>query len=452
MRLLLIVLGLAIAGCSGPDEAPDRGPAAGDAAAEGSAGRSDPLPLEVDLSRPLTVEDCVRLALRRAPDLAAFEARIEAARAQVVTESTWPNPVLSMQGIDIGDSDRALAQVLVTHPIFFGWTQGLREEVARAAAEGARLDADEERRLIAASVGEAFYDALAGEALVDSEREAARTAMELRALLERRAALGDASLLDQERALAEELDALRLVDLALERREVTRLVLAQLIGVPRPDAIRLAPEWPELEGSLVESPRGGGDADSTRAAELADLVAGALERRADVRRARSRHDQAERAQRLEERRATPLADITGTLGVRSGGPGSGGVIGLNVPLPFFDTNQGGRRRAAAELLGATAEVGRAARRVELEVSTAFVACQRSRRRLFELAIPLAESRGRAVVVARRLFEGGELGPTDLVLLERDAVGAARAVVLARRELAGARWRLLVATGGVSSDG
>lgn len=436
MRRLLLALALVGAGCSAPDEAPDRRPAAGDVAPGGSASRGEPPPPEVDLSRPLTVEECVDLALRRAPDLAAFEARVEAARAQVVTESTWPNPTLRMQALDMGDTDRALAQVQVTHPIFFAWTRGLREEVARAAADGARLDVDEERRLIAASVGEAFYDALAADALADSEREAAGTATELRALLGRRAALGDASLLDQERALAEELEARRLLDLALERREVARLLLAQLIGARRPDAILLAPGWRALEEPLGEP----GDVG------VADLVARAVERRSDARRARSREEQAELAQGLEERRALPLADVVASLGFRSGGPGNGGTFGLDVPLPLFDRNQGGRRRAAAELLGASAEVGRAARRVEVEVQTAFVACQRSRRRLLELAIPLAESRGRAVELARRLFEGGELGPTDLVLLERDAVGARRGVVVARRELAGARWRLRVAMG------
>lgn len=410
----------------------------------GGSGAVDAEPPEV--SQPLTVAVCVRLALSRAPDLAAFEARVEGARARVEIEETWPNPVLGAHAIDIGDAERFLAQVQVTHPVFFAWTRSLSRKVARAALDGARLDVDEEQRLIAAAVGEAFYDALAAEELVDAEHDAVRMAADLCKILSQRAALGDASLLDEERATAEELEARRIADMALERREITRILLAQLIGAKRPEALRFVRDWPSLEPSLIDPSPAAGEGELKRGKRLDDLVAEAVDRRSDARRARTRVEEAELTQDLEERRALPLADVQATIGLRSGEPGNTGLLGFTVPLPFFDSNQGGRRRAAADLLGASAEVGRVIRRIEAEVSTAYLACQRANRRLHGLAIPVSESRRRATELAQRLFDGGELGPTDLVLIERDAVGANRAVVTARRELAGARWRLLVACG------
>lgn len=451
-RLVVALVALSgLSGCAAPVSPADTA-APAPTGPTSDAGRS--LSDEVDLSGPVTVEACVHLALRRAPDLAAFEAQVAAAEAQVVTARTWPNPTLAATAIDVGQTDRALAQLQLTYPVLFAWTRGLQERVARAGLEGADLAVDEERRLIAARVGEVYFDVLAADELVASELAALETARELSALLSRRAALGDASLLDAERARAEELEALRLADVARERLEVSRLLLAQLIGARQPAAVRLAPAWPGLaagrdDASLAERSEG---EEIPAEEDLDHLVAVALERRPDVQRARTRQEQARLTVELEERRAHPLADVALTVGARSGAEGSTGVIGISVPLPAFDTNQGGQLRALAEARGAAAEVARAERLVRLEVETALVACRRARRRLEELALPLAESRDRALALARRLFEGGELSPTDLVLIERDAVVARRALVMAYRDVAGARWRLRVATGEVLPQG
>lgn len=435
MRPAALAALVLLAGCGGAPEIDPAAPSPASVALLSTMSEGTWWAVSSDLESPLTAERCVQLALRRAPDAAALEARLETARAQLVTAETWPAPTLSALVQDVGDSERALAQVQVSHRVLFYWTGELMQRLATAGLDAAGRDVDEERRLIGAAAGEAFLEAVAADELAAAEQAGLASARRLRDVVEQRAAHGDASELERERARAEELDALRAADAAEERREVTRLLLAELVGASSPAKLRLAPigEVPGIEQG---------------APQLLDL---ALERRADVRRARARVSEADAAVLLEERRAWPLADLQLTLGVRSGEEGTTGLIGVALPLPVFDRNQGARRRAAAGSLGAVAELQRVARRVLREVATAAVTTRRARVRLVDVVLPLERARGRTLELARGLFDGGEMGQGELLLVERDAVAARRAVALARRDLTLAAWRLRAASGDLNTD-
>lgn len=446
--LLLLLLGAGLAaGCSSSGGAGPEG--SGRRRTEGTASVATTVAWRpVDLSRPLTLESCVHLVLDNAPDLATFQARVEAARSLVTTAETWPNPIVTVFGQDIGahavGRHQELFQQHLLYPAFFWVTRGLQQDVARANLEGVRLGVADERRLVAGASGQAYLDAVAEEELASIEADATAVASEVRKLVDKRTELGDASPIEADRARAEELDALRGTDFARERRTVAGVSLALLLGASEESDVKLAPA-PYGEESLSLLASVAGDSDDVARARL---VEAAFERRPDLDAARARLEQLDLVRSLEERRAYSIADATVAIGMRESSISTGGFLALNLPLPLFDRNQGGRSRAEADFAGGIADLERVRRRVRAEVTAAFTQWRRSQQRLARFVVPLVEARTRAATTARRLFEAGEIAYQELMLTERDALAARRAVVFARREVAGARWRVVVACGAI----
>ncbi len=450
-----LALALALAGCAtGRDPTFAEGPAPRDAAR--ASGARPPAP-PLDLSHPLTLPECLRLAETSPPTAESFRARLDAARSLVAAAETWPNPVLAYQAQDLGLSDSdshalTLQQQVVSYPLGFAWTREIETGLARARERGAAASVAEERRRLRLDVGRAFYEISAEEALAGVEEDAARVAEAVAALVERRVALGDATPLELEQARAEGLDGRRRGELARRRAELDRLALSLVLGADRPVPVTLAAASavaPPLPPEIAAAPAGGGAPVPGEAARAlaAPAVERALASRPDVRRAEADQRAAELARDLEERRAAPLAGVVVGAGIREGPNGVGGYLGASFPLPLFDRNEGRRARAGADLRAAAAETERARRRVALEVEGALVAWQRARASLDAYAEPSARARDHALEEVRRRLASGDVDYLDLLSAERDALAARRALVEARRDVAVERWRLIGAVTG-----
>lgn len=412
----------------------------GAARAEGTEGPRPAEDTPEALRRPLSLADCVRLAESATPTAEAFRARLLAARADVTTAATWPNPVAAYQGQDLGDPARVLHQATLTYPLFHLVTRTAATAAAREGQARAAAAVETDRRLLRLDVGRVYYDLLQQEELVRVEAEAVTLAAGVTSLVGQRRVLGDASVLDVDRAQAEELEARRTAELVTRRRDVDRLALSITLGAERPVQVELVPGWPgELPAEL-------GLPGLTRPERVQRLVQAAVAARPDLRQAEAAVRQADAVLSFERRRTLPLADVLITGGVRVSPPGLGGFVAATVPLPLLDFNQGPRRRALAAVQGAAAEREAARRRVALEVETALTACEGARRALAEIVRPLVATRERVLVRTRGLFVGGEVGFLDLLTAQRDLLAARRALVQAERDAALERWRLIQAVG------
>jgi cobalt-zinc-cadmium efflux system outer membrane protein len=432
---LLALPALALSACSSEPPAQDTGgPAARDLDAEPAATRR--LATTIDPDVPLTVDECVKLAQTSSLTARAFKARLEAARGTAEAASAWPNPTFEYNVEDIGtvlNRQRQLLQQEILHyPIFTFWTKGLEADVAKADEARTAAEVEDDRRQLKFDVGQAFYELLASEQAVMNERAAVAVATSLVAAAEKRRKVGEASVLDEQRARTELLEARRDLAAAHRKRVVDGIAFALALGAERPVPVNLAEEWPEA-----------------LPAEVADvatetLVQRALATRPDVQEAEASVLKAQKSADLEGRKTLPLADWQLAGGISQGPEGRGAIVNFQAPVPLLDFNTGNRTRARAELESAVVSLEKTRRMVVFEVESSLVAFDHAHEALEEFARPIEAARASALDATRRQFQAGEVTYFELVQAQRDLVAARRELVDARKELALARWRLLTA--------
>jgi outer membrane protein, heavy metal efflux system len=150
-------------------------------------------------TKPLTLDDAIRVAWANDPAVAALSLVPELARAREEQAGIRPNPEIEFRGGAPvkGDSEWAVG---------VGMNQRLprreRVESARALARlggaAAELHLREQRRLVAAEVRRVFYEAAVHQARRDAVRTTLDAQRELRDALERRRAAGEIGVADLE--------------------------------------------------------------------------------------------------------------------------------------------------------------------------------------------------------------------------------------------------------------
>ncbi len=290
---------------------------------------------------PLTLAEAIALALARNPDIAMAQREFDASGGSALQAALRPNPELSIQQEDF-KRGRQTSTVQLTQTLELGGKRAARVAVAQRVRDQAAADIELARADVRSRAVVAFY-----EVLVAQERlHLAQSSLGL--------ASGDAE------ATAKRVRAGKLAPLEETRAKVAQAAaqaaLAQAEGHVRAARQKLFALWGDTHpratpviGSL-DLPGDG----------LADAVVGARMTASPVlRRARLELERAQAAVELE--RARRVADVTVSVGAkRSQESGiTAAVVGLSVPLPLFDRNQGNleealsREEKAREALAAT---------------------------------------------------------------------------------------------------
>ncbi|MDN4053138.1 TolC family protein [Massilia sp. YIM B02763] len=348
---------------------------------------------------PLTLEQAIQLALSANPALRSATRSIGIAEGAVQQAGARPNPELSFLS-EGTDRNTRTETTQINQVIELGGKRGARIAVAEQERNVAIDDVNARRAELRADVITAYMEALTAQerlALAQASLELAHKSTDVTS---RRVTAGKISPVEQTRSSVAEA-AVRLelaqaeADLALAKRRLTALwasprPLDQSLQVP--DTFGRLPAWPELAERLASSPQ-------LRRAQSA--VAG-----------RDAQVKLERAQRIP--------DVTVTLGSqreRELGR-TQGVVGLSLPLPLFNRNQGNilsaLRRAdqarddlEAEQLRLTQVLADAYQRAEV-ASTQTVT-------LRDQVLPAAQSAYDAAVTG---FEMGKFAFTDVLDAQR----------------------------------
>ncbi len=400
MRRLLLPLWLAamcFSPCSTPARAapPDRAPA------------TRGIPDEV-----LTLDRAVALAVTRSFALSAASNQVEAAAGAAQQAGLPRNPSFSALVEDMR-RDARTATATIDVPLELGGKRAARTLAAERAREAAEAEFASVAAAVKATVTGAFFDVLVAQERLELARDSAAIAVRGTDVIAKRVAAGKVSPIDATKARIDEVDAALEVDEADTALRSARQALASTWN----DA--------DLEFATVE-----GNVEALIAVrELADLqaevdrapavVAGRLE----VARQRALLD-------VEKRRRIP--DLTVTMGVKRDNElgRTQAVVGLSVPLPLFDRNQGGVYEAARRADKAEDEHHAARIRVLSDLrrsSNQLVLATRTAGTLKTVVLPAAEDAFRA---ASRGYEAGKFGFLD--------------VIDARRTLLAARTRYLIA--------
>ena len=330
----------------------------------------------------LTLRDALARSLEGNPTLAAFSWEVRAAEALALQSGLRPNPTLSVELENVGDSgdyegfDSAETTLVLAQLIELGGKRGKRRAVGAREVEVAEREYEAARLEVVIETTSAFFDALAAQEHVLLARAQLRRARELFEAID----AGDHS---TAQILRSDLEVTNEeIDLRQSRRasHVARVRLATAWGAMEPDfshlegdlsAVAAAPEERDLVGRLAENP------------ELARWRAEVAQRRAEI----------ELADSLR------IPDVELGLGPRyiHDEPDDADdwvlVAGIDVPIPVFDRNQGGRRESR-DRLALSRELQRSAQlRLRWELALAhsgLVSAYEEITALREDAIPTAE--------------------------------------------------------------
>jgi len=309
----------------------------------------------------LTLEAATERFLQRNLSVEAARLEVGVAEAERITASFRPRPGLTITGenLQIGGSlpvDIYEIGAVVAQPIELGGRRGLRREVAErtVALAEARLANVLQRRLLDLRRG--YLEAALARANLEIARENQAAFSELVRLNTVRVKEGDVAEVELMRARVEQVkfdSAVAAASLAYQQAKIRLLELLGESDYAR--ASTLDPRSP-LAYAPVDL-------------ELPRLREAALRRRPEIKMAEEEQSLAEASLRLEESRGK--GEIIPFAGYKRLGAEDTLTVGVTIPLPFGNRNQGGIARAAAQKQVAATNFQLTSNRVLAEVEAAY---------------------------------------------------------------------------------
>ncbi len=417
LQILAMATGLAAAaGCGGASSgpwpearplgrdldayrAPARPTSASDAPAR-SSGADPP-------STVLSLKDALAFALERSPELAASSWEVRAAEARAVQAALRPNPEIELEVEEFGgthgrrDFDGAVVIPAVTQEVELGGKRSKRKRVALLDTQLAGWDYESKRLDVYTEVRMAFIAVLAGQERVLLAEELVRLSDEVYSSVAERVNAGKVSPLEETKASVT-LSTSRIErDHAKRDLAVARKRLSITWGNP-------SPTFERVEGQL-ESP---GQVPPVET--LVSRVAGNPE----VARWTTAIEQRRAA--IEMEKAGRIPDLTLSGGVQQFRETGDRAfkVGISIPFPIFDRNQGAVRETESALAKANEERRAVEVRVRgriLETHELLTVAHSEARSLGEVVLPAAR---RAFEAAEEGYRSGKLGYLDVLDAQR----------------------------------
>ena len=271
---------------------------------------------------PLTLKAALALALGANPELAAAARELEAVEAMIVQAQARPNPEISAL---IEDTRRATrtTTLQLNQPIELGGKRGARIEAAERGRDAASVEFGGKRAEIRAAVMAAFFDVLVAQERLRLAQASVELAQRATNAATRRVTAGKVSPVEETKARVAEAGVRLELVLAASDLVIARKRLGATWGNPLPrferaegdpEAVPPLPMLTDLNTRLAASPA---------------MLRAKLE--VDRRQALA---QVERSQRIP--------DVTVSLGARRNEELglNQAILGVSIPLPIFNRNQG----------------------------------------------------------------------------------------------------------------
>lgn len=361
----------------------------------------------------VTLDEVLSRVLATHPRLRVSAAGVAAREGAALQAGLRPNPEVSLEVEELGAAgggDALETTLALAQPVELGGKREKRQRAAFLEVELARWDQAAARQDLLAESRTAFFEALAAQERLVQARSLADLADRGFRAVEERVDTGKVSPIEKTQARVGLASAQIERQRAQSRWEAARSRLAALWGGTSEEVL-------ELAGSLATH------APLPPAAELEAL----LSKNPDL--ARREDEVARKKAGLDVARSLAVPDLTISGGLRSVGPGEEvtGLVGVSLPLPLFDRNQGALGEARAELDGARAEILATHLQLQAELAAAYQDAESARASALALSEQLLPDAEAALEAVR---EGYRLGKFDLSRL----LDAQRAVVEARTQL------------------
>lgn len=359
----------------------------------------------VSSSQVLTLDQALETAFSNNPDLATAKWEIDIAQGDRQQAGLIPNPELSWEAEDTRRNSRTTT-VMINQPIELGGKRGARIDVASRAQDAAGIELERKRNVLRADVIQAFYKSSTAQQRLLLARQSVELAERGLRVAQGRIKSGKSSPVEGTRAEVQ-LSEVRLELRRAERDEASAYQqLAQVMGAPLPafvsvgDAGQSMPEVPEPS-----------------------LLINRIGETAELRLAKLQIDQREASLGLEKAQRIP--DLTVSVGSQYDERERErvNVVGLSMPIPLFNRNQGNvlaaaRRTDQARDLRIASEL-----RLRTEIQTTldqWITANTEVASFNQTILPAAQN---AVDTATRGFEMGKFNFLDVLDAQRTLISA-----------------------------
>ena len=371
----------------------------------------------------LTLDQALQTALAGNPDLAAAQWDIGIAEGDRQQAGLIPNPEVSWEAEDTRRESRTTT-VMISQPLELGGKRGARIDVASRGQDAAAIELELKRNALRADVIQAFSSAQTAQQRLQLSRQSLELAEQGLRVAQGSIQAGKSSPVEGTRAQVQ-LSQVRLELSRAERDQANAYQqLAQVMGAPLPTAVSVQAA---AQGLPVVPP-------PTRLLQR-------LNQTAELRLAKMQIDQREASLELEKTQRIP--DLTVSVGSQYSEQEKErvNVVGLSMPIPLFNRNQGNvlaaarRSDQARDLRNAT----ELRLRTEIQASLEQWQTANGEVKAFNQSIlPAAQS---AVDNATRGFEAGKFGFLEVLDAQRTLIESRTQYIQAVAEATDARVRI-----------
>lgn len=361
------------------------------------------LALAPGVSHAITLAEAQALALTHNPDLAHARLELQALQGAELQAGARPNPELGVLLEDTRAATRTTTLQL-SQAIELGGKRAARQAAAAQAREQAAVALTARQADVRAAVAAAFFELLGADAQRQLAEAGVKLAHDAAGAADKRLQAGKVPPLEVAKARVAEAQA--------------RAELAQALSEGQQARARLAALWGQGPQAVTHAEGGAGalpaqPSEAQLAAWAADAPALQL----------ARLDIARRQALTDGERAKRTPDVTVTVGAKRDAElgRTQAVIGLSLPLPLMDRNQGGllealrredqaREALTAATLSLQADVAAAAERLR--------ASREQARLLADDALPVAQT---AFETALKGYELGKFAFLDVLDAQRSLI-------------------------------
>ncbi len=308
----------------------------------------------------INLRQALTLALTHNPDLKAFSWAVRAGEAKTLQAGLRPNPELETEIEEFGGSgDLSGFSAIETTiqlgvPIDLGGVRRKQRQIAGLEAELAGWDYETARLDVLTQVNRAFIDVLAAQEVVTLNEELVRLAEQVFNTAKAQVEAGKVSPVQQMRTQVELANSRISLETSKRELEGARFVLAATWG-------STSPTFEKVEGQFeMATPIPTVEQFADRVTQNPNIVRWTAE---------IAHRSA--AIQLERSRRVPDLSIDGGMKHLSESGDVAFILGLSLPLPLFDRNQGAIREAEYNLAKAFEEQKSAEVTVRTALATAY---------------------------------------------------------------------------------
>lgn len=371
----------------------------------------------------MTIEEALAQALTDNPELAAAQWNTGIAEGARTQAGLMPNPELSWSVEDTRSESR-VTSIQVSQPIELGGKRGSRIDVSERDQDAVAIDLERKKNTLRAEVIQAFYSALRAQEGLQLSTQSLDLASRGLQVAEARVKAGKASPIEIARAQVQ----LSEIQLELNRARLSQSNAYKQLAVITGATV---PNFAHVEGDLERLPYLPSQREMlARITDTADLRLASMQ----IQRAEASFE-LEKSQRIPDINVSVGSQYDEGLGERVN------LLGLSVPIPLFNRNQGNVLAAARGADQARDLRNAAELRLRAEAQQAFEQWESARSEADSIRSTLLPTAQQAVEGAVRGFEMGKFAFIDVLDAQRTLVSM-RSQYLSSLDEAISAWVIL----------